>query len=70
MNHHLDIDLYPKKARPPLVKMETRNIGLRLWHRLFGHNRVVILFPGDTIEAVTIKEQPEPKDDAPRNLTA
>ena len=59
MHHHLEVNLAPRRSKPPIVECHTKSIGLRLWHRLFGRQRVVILFPGDTIDEITITEQPQ-----------
>lgn len=57
MTHHLKVDLTPRRGAP-LLRCENRSIGLRLWHHLFGRNRIVILVSGESIDAVTIIEQP------------
>ena len=59
MHHHLEVNLAPRRSKPPIVECHTKSIGLRLWHKLFGRQRVVILFPGDTIDQITITEQPQ-----------
>ena len=59
MHHHLEVNLAPCRSKTPIVECHTKSIGLRLWHKLFGRQRVVILFPGDSIEQITISEQPQ-----------
>lgn len=56
MNHHLEVSLAPRN-KAPLIEFHNRSIGLRLWHWLFGRQRIVILFPGESIDEVTITEQ-------------
>lgn len=61
MNRHMEVSLTPQRhGGTPLLEYRTRSIGQRLWKRLFGHRRMVILLPAESIGAVTIIEQPVP----------
>lgn len=57
MHHHMEVSLTPRRGTP-LLEYKSRSIGQRLWRRLFGKHKIVILFPAESVDMVTIIEQP------------
>jgi len=53
----LKLTLRKPPTDTPILDCMTQPIGARLWARLFGKRRVVILVPGDCIDTVTIREE-------------
>ena len=61
MTRHMEISLNPRQSgSTPLFEYKTKSIGQRLWKKLFGKQRMVILFPAESIGVVTIIEQATP----------
>lgn len=61
MRHSLQIAVSTKPPNIRLMEMRRRRVPNWLWHRLFGSRRIVVLFPGDSVDEVTITEKPGPE---------
>lgn len=57
MYHNMEIELKHPGDGSPVFKCHTKRIGMRLWRRLFGSEKIVILVPGDSVDTVTITEK-------------
>lgn len=59
MKHNMKILLTRDIREAPILETQTQMLSRRLWNLVFGRRRkVVILIPGDTVEAVEVIEQP------------
>lgn len=62
MNHTLQISVTKTAPHDPILACRTVRIGARLWARLFGRQKVVVLVPGDSVDTVRIIEKEGAKD--------
>ena len=70
MKHTLNISVSKKPKRNCAVSYRNVNIREKLLTRLFGPlNKVMVILPGNSVEALTITETPEggDADEAVRN---
>ena len=56
MRHTMHISLTNTPSPDAIFESKPLMIGTRLWRRLFGKHRIVVLVPGGSVDTVTISE--------------
>lgn len=57
MKRTLKLTLRKPPTDAPILDCLAQSIGARLWERMFGKRRLIILIPGECIDTVTIREE-------------